>query len=423
MMPVRVTGVRMATATTAPSSIRALGLRQVPRPMRWLLAAVSVAAAAGFVLAVLLTGWSGIAGTLSEPSLWTLLGVIVLADLYPLVPWMRDIQGRVRMHWSGALSLAMLIGFGPATLVLFPLIGLMAVSSLGGAWWRKVFNIGVVVTEGLVGAAVLQLARGGGGNQPPSVGVLLVAGTLLALVWEVVNVALIGTAIAVTEGTAWWPTVKAGLRGTVMWLATLVTAPMIAELAVRAPAMLPGIAVVVIAVHHSVATLTRRHDEARTDPLTGLANRAAVMELLDRSLLRPDRRENPITMMLIDLDGFKAVNDTHGHHAGDLVLAEIGARISAAAAPGSLVARLGGDEFVVVCAGLPDAAALADGIRAVVGMPLSVRPALVSVGCSIGWARALPGTDPMDLFRLVDRNLYRFKNSGPGHVADQDVSR
>ncbi len=402
---------------TAPSLERGLRLRQAPRPMRWLLAAVSGAACAGFVLAVALTGWSHVADALTRPALWILLGVILLADLYPLVPWMRDIQGRVRMHWSGALSLAMLIAFGPATLVLFPVIGLVAVSSLGGAWWRKVFNIGVVVVEGLVGAAVLQLVWGGQG-QHPSVRTLLVGGTLLALVWEVVNVTLISAALAVMDGTGWWPTAKAGLRRTVIWLATLVTAPMIAEITLRAPAMLPGMAAIVIAVHHSVATLTRRQDEARTDPLTGLANRAAVMELLDRSLLRPDRRDSRITMMLIDLDGFKAVNDTHGHHAGDLVLSEIGARIATAAGPGSLVARLGGDEFVVVCTGLADAAALADGIRAVVGRPVSVRPATVSVECSIGWASALPGTDPMDLFRLVDRNLYRFKHGRTGQGAD-----
>jgi diguanylate cyclase len=90
--------------------------------------------------------------------------------------------------------------------------------------------------------------------------------------------------------------------------------------------------------------LAQARRSARTDELTGLGNRRAVIDDLDAALAAG----GPVGLLLVDLDGFKAVNDTHGHVAGDQVLRTLGARLNAAAANRCVVARLGGDEFAVL---------------------------------------------------------------------------
>ncbi|MDQ6658968.1 MAG: diguanylate cyclase [Actinomycetota bacterium] len=411
----------MATAPATPAATFSRRFRDSPQVFQWFAGAVLTAAAAGFLAVLLLVGWDRISRLLDHPAVWILWALTLAADLYPWVPWLRDIRGRVLINWSAVLLLAMMIGFGPAALVFYPFVGMVAVNALEGAWWRKAFNIGVMIIEGLVGALVIHLFwTMSGWDRFSSAGRLLISGVVVAVLWDMVNVLLIAAAQTLSGLTGWWQAIRANVRKTVMWLAALVTAPMIAELARVAPIMLPTLIVVILMAHHNVATVTRRRDEARTDALTGLPNRTAAMERLTRRLDHRERRGSEVTMMLIDLDGFKAVNDTHGHHAGDEVLVQVGARIAAVVAPDSLVARLGGDEFVVVCGPLPDAAAIAARIDAAVQRPMQLDELVVTVECTIGWATARPGTEPMDLFRLVDRNLYRFKQAGDGRDSGQD---
>jgi diguanylate cyclase (GGDEF)-like protein/PAS domain S-box-containing protein len=87
---------------------------------------------------------------------------------------------------------------------------------------------------------------------------------------------------------------------------------------------------------------------ALRDPLTGLANRLLLHELLEAALARTERNKVPVAVMFLDLDGFKAVNDKHGHDAGDVVLRETARRLLSILRPADVVARLGGDEFVIV---------------------------------------------------------------------------
>ena len=94
---------------------------------------------------------------------------------------------------------------------------------------------------------------------------------------------------------------------------------------------------------------------AMQDPLTGLANRNALQQHLDMALRRALRNRQPLAVLLIDLDGFKPINDQHGHALGDQVLAEVALRLQTCARESDLVARLGGDEFVLVCEALPAA--------------------------------------------------------------------
>jgi diguanylate cyclase (GGDEF)-like protein len=388
-------------------------LREVPPALRRYVLAIYVLATAGLVVAVALVGSAAFANTFTRPVVWIVVALVVIADLYPFTPWMRDVRGRLRIHWSGAFALAVLLVGGPPTVLLFPLIALAAASSLPSRLWRLGFNVSVLTLEGLAGVLVLQLVFG---PWPTEAGPLelLAAGSLLALVWEVVNVAGVCTAMTLLDGTPLRQCLRIGWRRTGPWLAALVTAPMVAYIALTAPVLIPGMALITIVVHIWIANLIRKTDEARTDQLTGLANRTAALEQLEDGLSH-HRRADSVTLVMIDLDGFKAVNDTYGHDSGDRVLADVGGRIRAALPDDLLVARLGGDEFVVVGQDIPDPAAVAATVRAAVREPLAVADGAVQLDCSTGWVRATPGQDPMDVLRTADRNLYRAKSLRRSH--------
>ncbi|MFF4542208.1 GGDEF domain-containing protein [Streptomyces aureus] len=165
----------------------------------------------------------------------------------------------------------------------------------------------------------------------------------------------------------------------------------------------------------------RQRDAARRDPLTGLPGRDALMARAGR-LARTHREQ--LHVLVADADGLKAVNDTLGHAAGDVLIAAIGHRLGAwAAAHGGLAARLGGDEFGVVLL-LPPARTGRElaGLRALLEQPADVGGQTVSPAVSIGTARAadLPDTtEPARLLRGADMAMYRVKtrDKEPGYLA------
>jgi diguanylate cyclase (GGDEF)-like protein/PAS domain S-box-containing protein len=153
---------------------------------------------------------------------------------------------------------------------------------------------------------------------------------------------------------------------------------------------------------------------AQHDALTGLANRAAFDHELGLALARAERLAGPVSLLLIDLDGFKQVNDTLGHLAGDGVLRTVAARLRAASRKGDMVARLGGDEFACITTGASRAAldALATRMLEVVCEPVAVGDVRAQVGCSIGIATAAGDYDPVRLFDAADCAMYGVKARG-----------
>ena len=166
-------------------------------------------------------------------------------------------------------------------------------------------------------------------------------------------------------------------------------------------------------------------EQALTDELTGLANRRALLEEARRVLRRATSRR-PAALLLLDLDGFKEVNDSLGHHAGDHLLRQIGPRLRPALRAGDLLARLGGDEFAVLMpdAGLAEAEGLAHRLRALVLQPLVVEGIRLHVGVSIGVAGApVPAATVEELLRCADVAMYSAKASRAGvhvYVLDPD---
>jgi diguanylate cyclase (GGDEF)-like protein len=151
---------------------------------------------------------------------------------------------------------------------------------------------------------------------------------------------------------------------------------------------------------------------AQTDSLTGLVNRGAFTSGLCERLDVAREAGGSVALYVIDLDRFKNLNDSLGHHAGDMLLAELGLRLREDAGPGDLVARLGGDEFALVTDD-PDVAGRAERLVAILGQPHMIYGRSVCPGGSVGVA-VFPkdANDAADLQRFADMALYRAKSGG-----------
>jgi diguanylate cyclase (GGDEF)-like protein len=156
---------------------------------------------------------------------------------------------------------------------------------------------------------------------------------------------------------------------------------------------------------------------ARHDALTGLPNRILFLEHMELAQLRIQRGEH-MAVLCIDLDHFKAVNDTLGHSCGDAVLVRVAERMRDCCRQADIVARLGGDEFAVVLGPLEkpeDAAIVAGHIIKAISDPFTVNEDLVQIGASVGIAVAPnDGTDTDTLMKNGDLALYRAKREGRG---------
>jgi two-component system cell cycle response regulator len=158
--------------------------------------------------------------------------------------------------------------------------------------------------------------------------------------------------------------------------------------------------------------------QATHDGLTGLLNRNSILDKLEEELARNSRDAKPVALLMVDLDRFKSINDTHGHLAGDAVLREAAARMKSVARCYDSLGRYGGEEFLVVLPGCDLAAATAQAERlrlAIADQPFSCSQQQLAVTCSIG----LACTDthaPESLIRRADEALYEAKSRGRNRV-------
>jgi diguanylate cyclase (GGDEF)-like protein/PAS domain S-box-containing protein len=157
--------------------------------------------------------------------------------------------------------------------------------------------------------------------------------------------------------------------------------------------------------------------DATHDPLTRLANRALLQQRIDDLSADPERAVSPVAVLAIDLDDFKPVNDSLGHHVGDALLVSVGRRLLSCVRPGDTVARLGGDEFAVfLCPASPtEGVEVAGRILAVLAEPDADGPA-IRARASIGVATG-PARDAAGLLRTADVAMYEAKQRGKGTVA------
>lgn len=169
------------------------------------------------------------------------------------------------------------------------------------------------------------------------------------------------------------------------------------------------------------SALHMAQNKAQHDRLTGLPNRYG----LDIFLEETETEDQVVTVLFLDLDGFKTVNDTYGHAAGDQLLKLVAERLQTLISPGELVARIGGDEFVVVLSEERDPVThgISVGNRVIqtINGPFHLKEGIVSVGCSVGSAVWRAGEDNIrDIIRQADEALYQAKRTGKNRVVTND---
>jgi diguanylate cyclase (GGDEF)-like protein/PAS domain S-box-containing protein len=158
-------------------------------------------------------------------------------------------------------------------------------------------------------------------------------------------------------------------------------------------------------------------ENAMRDPLTGLANRRALTDRIERAV---QRCASHLALLLVDLDGFKPINDAHGHGVGDEVLCEVGRRLCGLAPGTATVARVGGDEFVLLVEGEFTSEVLANlgaRIMQAIEAPYFLGRAVLRVSASIGVAQCPPAaTNAVELMRQADAAMYEAKRAGKARV-------
>nr|WP_259371820.1 diguanylate cyclase [Caldimonas mangrovi] len=171
-------------------------------------------------------------------------------------------------------------------------------------------------------------------------------------------------------------------------------------------------------MHHAAEL----QDEAARDPLTGLANRRVVEDRLEHALHLAERHATALAVLFVDLDGFKAVNDRHGHATGDLLLVDVARRLRGQVRDADTVARLGGDEFVLILESTDEAGAkrVADAIIAELRSIDHIESHPVAIGASVGvvtWRPQAGAVPAATLLRRADAAMYEAKRAGKARYA------
>ncbi|HEY7815495.1 MAG TPA: GGDEF domain-containing protein [Nakamurella sp.] len=388
-------------------------LRRTPARFRWWFAGCLVALVAGFVGLHLFAPGPDLSTIARQPGALMLLALIVLADFYPTLPWMRGSNPFDEFIFSTPLAIAALMVFGPHAAIVFVIAGFAMPLALRMRWWRIVLNTALWGVVGVAAAGVLALVwhSAGWADQMPE-NMMIPMTILLAAVIECLNLVLVMTSQYLAAATT--PRAYLADWRSQIAIGTLdLTAPIPAALAAAQPALLPLLAVAMVAAQAGLGAVTSRTAQAGTDPLTSVPNRAYLLTRIKSRLAAPEVDRHAVTVLLIDLDRFKQINDDLGHLVGDQVLVEVARRLEESTRSSDVVARFGGDEFAVLLtggSGQRNVAEVAARIRAAVNRPIQVAGQSIQVGVTIGWALAdRHDTDPLMLLQRADARLYAAK--------------
>ncbi|MDC6166502.1 diguanylate cyclase domain-containing protein [Paucibacter sp. XJ19-41] len=219
------------------------------------------------------------------------------------------------------------------------------------------------------------------------------------------------------------PLIEAALAGRVAYLEKSYTdPPLVIELHYAPLQLESGEIEGVISIARDITEVrteeARLRDASQTDPLTQLLNRSGFALRADEQLAHARQHNSLLTLLYLDLDRFKPVNDQHGHPVGDALLKAVAGRLRHALRPQDLVARLGGDEFAVLLPALPsaaDAEAVAAKLLRAIAQPFSIEALELSIGVSIGYCVAAGGSADLDsMVAEADARLYEAKRAGRG---------
>ncbi len=318
---------------------------------------------------------------------------------------------RSRSHLLGAAATVVLLVADSCSTVL-----------VGDSLLGPLLAMGMLISNALWGAAALALRTAPAAATAPEVPAVrsttlsarrvVVLVLALALPTALMAVLAQRSGPVVSGGVEWsaWTVAAAGLLMSVLVVLRMVVAIGAERASLRAREQLRR------ALEH----------QATHDPLTGLSNRTHSRERLEGALAAARGSGATVAVIFVDLDGFKAVNDTFGHRTGDAVLRAAAARLTSCARGTDVVGRLGGDEFVVVLADVDDEAAAAEVAGRLLGRlcaPVDVEGGVVDVGASIGVATTRAGAAGADaLIHEADTAAYRAKAAGRGRVVVYDAA-
>jgi len=386
-----------------------------PRTFRIYLTVVAVAGAIALAYAVATAASHDVAGGYATG--FALLSVLlVLSEARPMSFLRRQAGTDVTISWTFAFALVLLSPPGGV-------IAIGVASALGDALRRTAptrlaFNAAQLILS--LSASWLVLAHLNGGVVIVGDGIAIADAFVVVVAAAVafgVNIMLTGIAIALDQGCNVWPLIR---RGAAANLPTdgmlLALAPVFAVTAARTPVLLPLLVVVVWNVYKAAQLALARQHEATHDALTDLANRRKFFDEVHHAHGRAQREHYSFAIAILDLDGFKSINDQLGHRVGDHVLQEVAARLRRACRSVDIAGRLGGDEFALLLGHVEDAASARRAVQRIereLHGPFPVAGVPLKVGGSFGLA-VYPddGENVERLLQHADETMYETKLAG-----------
>jgi diguanylate cyclase (GGDEF)-like protein len=378
--------------------------------------------------AVLWTGRDAFDLDLRPEVVLPLVLVLMLGEVFPIVVSREEQTDEVSISSTVGLALVFVAPIG--IVLVAQSLGLIIDEVVRGARGQRqrgpllprvTFNIGQYALAFLAARGAFSVVAG----EPLSSGTtdfrpgMLPAAWLGAAAFYVVNSLLTSGAFALNNNN----TLQHQLREDLPWQVAssamlLGLAPVYAQASLWSPWMLPFLLFPLIVVHRSAADAAKRGAEALHDSLTGLPNRGMLQLQLRKRLDDPGSPR--AALLLMDLDHFKDVNDTLGHHVGDMLIRAVGDRVAGVLGEDDLLARLGGDEFAIVThydGRVTGVQATASAIIQALAQPLSVDGISLHVGCSVGVALAPEHGDTVDLLlQRADVALYAAKETRGGYA-------
>lgn len=380
----------------------------------WLISVAGV----GALIALAATSADGDPIRTASTGLWVLLAFALFGELVPLTIARGDDENE--LSTSPAFAFAILLIWGPVPAIVTTVIASVARDlAKGKAWYRVRFNVGQYTLAFLAATAVLRslgysptiahpLAAVTGADMPA----IISAGLTFFLVNDVavcLALALMNRTSVLREITTDFGYQLASTG------ALLALAPVIAVAVLASPWLVCLLTVPLFAVYRTGSLSVEKERLSLHDSLTGLPNRKLLQNRAAVALEDAVREERAAAVFLIDLDRFKDVNDTLGHHVGDELLQQVGKRLAEAIRPGDTVARLGGDEFAILLPEIRDASVaeeVADRIRKTLGQPFTLNGLTFDLQGSIGIALCPEhGTDIDVLMQRADVAMYLAKET------------
>jgi diguanylate cyclase (GGDEF)-like protein len=347
-----------------------------------------------------------------------ILGIaVVVGEVVPVK--LGDNEGELVPSTTFMFALVLFGGVGAA------LITQVVASTLADRIHRKrlvawAFNLGQYTFA--IGGSGLVYKLLAGGRSDGTFTVREVAAALIAAgLFFVVNTGMVSTVIALTSGSRVRDEFSSELmRQTVTEAILLGLAPLAVLAVTSSVALVPLLGLPLLAVQRAGTHALVSRRLALHDALTGLPNRVLFADRTRRAIASPDRSNGPVVVMLIDLDRFKDINDTLGHHYGDEVLRQMSGRLTDLLDPRDTVARLGGDEFGVLVrsARTPeDGMQIANAIRRALAEPFVAEGVSLELGGSVGVAfHPNDGDDVETLMQRADVAMYQAKEGAIGVV-------